>query len=60
MRRVIPLIPLSSGHSLGVATAGYDGRMYFGLVADPDALPDLDLVRTGIEETLHDLSRVAA
>lgn len=60
MRRVIPVIPLSSGHALGVAAVGYDGRMYFGLNADPDALPDLDLVRTGIEETLHDLSRVAA
>lgn len=60
MRRVIPLVPLSSGHSLGVATAGYAGRMHFGLVADRDTLPDLDLVRTGIEETLHDLARVAA
>lgn len=60
MRRVIPVLPLSSGHALGVAAAGYDGRMYFGLTADRDALPDLHLVRTGIEETLHDLSRVAA
>jgi diacylglycerol O-acyltransferase len=60
MRRCIPVLPLSSGHALGVAAAGYDGRMYFGLTADRDALPDLDLVRTGIEETLHDLSRVVA
>jgi diacylglycerol O-acyltransferase len=60
MRRVIPMLPLSSGHALGVAAAGYNGRMYFGLSADRDAVPDLDLVRTGIEETLHDLSRVAA
>lgn len=60
MRRVIPVIPLSSGHALGVAAVGYDGRMYFGVNADPEAVPDLDLVRTGIEETLHDLARVAA
>jgi WS/DGAT/MGAT family acyltransferase len=60
MRRCIPLIPLSTGQALSVATGGYDGRVYFGLNADPDAVPDLDLVRTGIEETLHDLSRVAA
>jgi diacylglycerol O-acyltransferase len=60
MRRVIPVIPLSSNHALGVSTAGYNGRMYFGLIADRDAVPDLDLVRIGIEETLHDLSRVAA
>ena len=60
MRRVIPVTPLSFGQALGVAAAGYDGRMYFGLNADRDAVPDLDLVRTGIEETLHDLSRVTA
>jgi diacylglycerol O-acyltransferase / wax synthase len=60
MRRVIPVIPLSSGQALGVAAGGYDGRVYFGLNADRDAVPDLELVRTGIEETLHDLSRVSA
>lgn len=60
MQRVIPMIPLCSGQALSVATGGYNGRVYFGLNADRDAVPDLDLVRTGIEETLYDLSRVAA
>jgi diacylglycerol O-acyltransferase / wax synthase len=60
MQRVIPMIPLCSGQALAVATGGYNGRVYFGLNADRDAVPELDLVRTGIEETLHDLSRVAA
>ena len=60
MRRVIPVIPLSSGQALGIASGGYNGRVYFGLNADRDAVPDLDLVRTGIEETLYDLSRVLA
>jgi WS/DGAT/MGAT family acyltransferase len=60
MRRVIPVVPLPSGQALGIAAAGYNGRVYFGLNADCDAVPDLDLVRLGIEETLHDLSRVLA
>lgn len=60
MRRVIPMMPLSANQALGVAAAGYDGRVYFGLNADRGTLPDLDLVRIGIEETLHDLSRVTA
>lgn len=60
MQRVIPMIPICSGQALSVATGGYNGRVFFGLNADRDAVPDLDLVRTGIEETLHDLSRVAA
>ncbi len=60
MRRAIPVLPLSTGQALGVAAGGYNGRVYFGLNADRDAVPDLDLVRTGIEETLHDLARVSA
>jgi WS/DGAT/MGAT family acyltransferase len=60
MRRVVPMTPLCSGQALSVATGGYDGRVYFGLNADRDTVPDLPLVRAGIEETLHDLSRVAA
>jgi diacylglycerol O-acyltransferase len=59
LRRAIPLIPIFSGNALGVAVVSYDGTAFFGLNADRDAVPDLDLVRTGIEETIHDLARVA-
>lgn len=60
MRRVIPIVPICSGQSLGVSAVGYDNRVYFGLSADRDTVPDLDLVRTGIAETISDLSRVTA
>lgn len=60
MRRLIPAVPLFSGQSLGVAAVGYNGGVYFGLNADPETVPDLDLMRAGIEEAIHDLSRVAA
>lgn len=59
LRRAIPLVPIFSGHALGVAVVSYDGTVFFGLNADRDAVPDLDLVRAGIEETIHDLARVA-
>ena len=60
MSRLIPAVPLFSGQSLGLAAVGYHGHVFFGLNADPEAVPDLDLVRAGIEQTLHDLSRVTA
>ncbi|HEY6730067.1 MAG TPA: wax ester/triacylglycerol synthase family O-acyltransferase [Solirubrobacterales bacterium] len=60
LRRIVPAVPLFSGQSLGVAAVGYNGRVYFGLNADPDTVPDLALVGDGITETLHSLSRVAA
>lgn len=59
LRRAVPLIPIFSGNAVGVAVVSYDGRLYFGLNADRDAVPDLELMRAGIEETLHDLARVA-
>lgn len=60
MRRIVPMVPIFSGQALSVAAMGYDGRVFFGLNADRDAVPDLDLMRAGIEETIHDLSRVTA
>jgi len=60
MRRIVPMVPIFSGQALSVAAMGYDGRVFFGLNADRDAVPDLDVMRAGIEETIHDLSRVTA
>lgn len=60
MRRAIPIVPIFSGHSLGVAVVSYNGNLTFGLNADRDTLPDLELVRDGIERSLHALARVAA
>lgn len=60
MRRVVPLIPISSGHAVGVAAVSYDGNLYFGLNADRDSVPDLEVMRAGIEETLGELALVAA
>jgi len=60
MLRVVPLVPIFSGHAVGVAVVSYDGTVTFGLNADRDTVPDLEVMRGGIEETLADLSRAAA
>jgi diacylglycerol O-acyltransferase / wax synthase len=60
MRRAIPLVPIFSGQALGIAVVSYDGKLTFGLHADRDALPDLEVIRDGIEQSLHALARVAA
>jgi WS/DGAT/MGAT family acyltransferase len=56
LEAVYPMVPLAAGQALGVAIISYDGRLHFGLVADFDALPDLeDLagdVRAAIAELL--------
>jgi hypothetical protein len=39
---VWPLVPLYHMLGLNLAVFSYDGSMHFGLVTDPDLVPDLD------------------
>ncbi len=56
MREVHPLVPLAAEHAIGVAAVSYDGNVFFGVVADPDRVPDLAVflsaMRSSIEELL--------
>jgi len=56
MRRVIPLVPIFSGHAVGVAVVSYDGNVTFGINADRATVRDLGAMREGIEESLAELS----
>lgn len=59
MRRVVPLVPIFSGHAVGVAVVSYDGNVTFGLNADRATVGDLHVLQEGIEESLADLGRMA-
>ncbi|MFE7467047.1 wax ester/triacylglycerol synthase family O-acyltransferase [Streptomyces sp. NPDC057499] len=51
LRAVYPMAPLARGQALAVALATYGGRVRVGLVADGEALPDLErLARCADEE----------
>jgi WS/DGAT/MGAT family acyltransferase len=60
MVRVVPLVPIFTGHAVGVAVVSYDGGVTFGLNADRDAVPDLEVMRHGIEDALAELQDLAA
>ena len=53
------MVPLAADHSLGVAIISYDGRLFFGLVADRD-VPDLDVLADGLRHALEELAALAA
>ena len=57
---IAPLVPLAADHSLGIAVLSYNGRVAFGLNADFDTVPDLDVFRDGIERELAELCALAA
>ncbi len=60
MVRVVPLVPIFTGHAIGVAVVSYDGTVSFGLNADRDSVPDLEVMRDGIELALAELQRAAS
>lgn len=50
-----PVLPLLSGHALAIGVTSYDGWVYFGLHADRDALPDLEVLGQCVTEALDEL-----
>ena len=57
LRQLTPaqLVPLAADHSVGVAILSYDGRLFFGLVADRD-VDDLDVLARGLRASLDELA----
>ena len=60
MERTFPVPALVPGHALEVAVMSYDGGMNFGLLADYDAVPDLDALAVGLVEALTELLELAS
>jgi len=52
--------PLRDGHALGIAAMSYDGRIFFGLNADFDLVPDLPFFAGALERSFEELRRAAA
>jgi hypothetical protein len=59
MREIHPLVPLASEHALGVAVVSYDGTLFFGVVADPDSVPDLDVMLSAMRDAAAELLALA-
>jgi len=54
-----PKVPLVLNTALGIAIMSYDGHIDFGLIADYDAVPDLDLVADGLRAAIGELATAA-
>jgi WS/DGAT/MGAT family acyltransferase len=59
MQAVYPVAFLGGDRALAVAVMSYDGALGFGLIADLDALADLDAVAAGISSSLAELVELA-
>ena len=59
MLEFYPQLPLFENQGLGVATMSYDGRVFFGLVADWDLAPDLSRLAESLRTALTELREAA-
>lgn len=53
---IFPVSPLLKNQALSIALTSYDGKIYYGLNADRDAMPDVDVAATLIQESLEELT----
>jgi hypothetical protein len=54
-----PLVPLSLGMGLGIGVTSYNQRLYFGLMAEPRAVPDIDFLKRCVDESFLELRAAA-
>ena len=59
LRAIYPVVPLADRQALGVAIMSYAGGLGFGLLADYDALPDLDALVAQLNSAIDDLAAAA-
>ena len=55
MLETYPVPPLLPGFSLSVGVTSYDGAVYYGISADRDALPDIEVLGLCVREALDEL-----
>ena len=56
---LFPMAPLGANQALNVAVMSYDGQLFFGLLADYDAIPDLSVFADGLEKSIAELLQAA-
>ncbi|HYM46508.1 MAG TPA: wax ester/triacylglycerol synthase family O-acyltransferase [Solirubrobacteraceae bacterium] len=59
LRGLYPVVPLASRQALGIAVMSYDGHLGFGLLADYDAVPELETIARALRRAITALSRAA-
>jgi diacylglycerol O-acyltransferase / wax synthase len=59
MEQIIPIAFLPENHALVIAIMSYNGKLDFGLLADYDAMPDLEAFGGYLEDSLEELLKEA-
>ena len=60
LEELVPLAFLAPEHQLAIGIMSYDGHVTYGLVADADAVPDLEVLAKHLHEALSELVATAS
>ncbi len=55
MLETYPVHPLLPGHALSIGVTSYDGSVFYGITADRDLLPDVDVLGQCLTDALDEL-----
>ncbi len=56
MEAAYPVVPLAKGQAVSIGLTSYDGGVYYGLNADRDAMPDVDVLAQCLVDALDELT----
>jgi len=59
LESIYPMVPLAENTALGIAILSYNGQVNFGLVADYDALSDVEALADELRAAVHELAAAA-
>lgn len=54
-----PIVPLTRNLTIVVGILSYDGTLHFGLWADRDSAPDVEVLASGIEDAFAEMKKAA-
>jgi diacylglycerol O-acyltransferase len=55
MLETFPVVPLAAGQGICIALMSYNGGVFYGINADRDAIPDVDVLAQCVEDSLAEL-----
>ncbi len=59
LEAIYPMVPLAENTALGIAILSYNGQLNFGLVADYDALADVEVLADELRASIEELAAAA-
>jgi WS/DGAT/MGAT family acyltransferase len=59
LESIYPMVPLAENTALGIAILSYNGELNFGLVADYDALADVEVLADELRASIEELAAAA-